>query len=95
MTINSLAGDPGNIQLLTEKMLSAFRETYLNAEEPMEFVDGIMAAHNVHKQIILDIIRRSEAGPSQQSVLLRSVKETWIRAMDTLVARVEEEFPSV
>jgi hypothetical protein len=51
-------GDEATIRALCNALLRAFEEFYNASPTPVDYVDGFMAAHNFHVQIVLDLERR-------------------------------------
>lgn len=85
---NGVTANPENVQILTNAMIAAFEATYnAGTEGQFQFVDGIMAGHNLHKALVLDVLERSKPTKHQRYALLAGVRETWIRAIDELIRR--------
>lgn len=88
----ALAADPERVRPLTEHMLRAF-EQYMNEVAPeagVPYIDGLMAAHNFHKQIVLDMIERAGlegAGDESAIMLLRMMRDTFSEAMNREISK--------
>jgi hypothetical protein len=83
-----IAGNRATITALCAHLVNAFEEFLNSGDIPLDYVDGMMGAHNAYKHIILDLERRLiEGGQSPDEA-------RWLRraAVKTLsVALLEEE----
>ena len=51
-------GDEATIRAICNALLKTFEEFCNASPTPVDYVDGFMAAHNFHVQIVLDLERR-------------------------------------
>lgn len=70
------------VRALLDHLLAAFEEFYNTYPEPVDYVDGFMAAHNFHVVIVLDLEHRIKATPEQQLFWRKVAIDTFTKAME-------------
>lgn len=98
------AANLNNVKRVTEALIAAFQKAYDEGgfegddyDGELPYLDGLMAAHNFHKQIVLDIAhRKSDSEPIGVTIgLLLMARDTFNRAMEREIARLPGVDPAV
>lgn len=61
VTIPEITADPFIVTAFTNHLLEAFDEFIATFDGRLDYSDGLMAAHNFHKAIVLDLVDRTDA----------------------------------
>jgi hypothetical protein len=81
--MNSLpvaAADPQKVRALMDHLLRAF-DGYVS-ERTTDYLDALMAAHNFHKAIVLDLAERHGLEGRDRRLFLTMVDDTFHQAME-------------
>ena len=77
-----LHADEGTVRALCNHLLRAYEEFINQAPTPIEYVDGFMAAHNFHVQVVLDLEHRLIMKPSEQLFWRKVALDTFRKALE-------------
>lgn len=73
-------------------------EAFCNGyQKNVGYVDAFMVAHNFHKMIVLDIVRRMEeegCDPDMRKFLLSMAEATWRKAVEAEMTKLHKETDS-
>lgn len=70
------------VRALCNHLLHAFEEFYNSSPTPVDYVDGFMAAHNFHVQIVLDLEARIGMTPADQLFWRKVALDTFKKALE-------------
>ncbi len=75
-------GDEAKIRAICNALLTAFAGFCNSSPTPVDYVDGFMAAHNFHVQIVLDLERRIEMDHNTQLFWRKVAVDTFRKALE-------------
>lgn len=83
MQVDQLAANEQVVREITNHLMQAF-EQFVNdhPDDYVDYVDALMAAHNFHVVMVLDIEQRVKANPERQLFLRRMAIDTFKQGLE-------------
>jgi hypothetical protein len=87
--VPELASDPKRTKLLTDAMMRRFLD-YLNTHRVTTYQDAFMAAHNVHRLVVVFLATRLEMSGEARRLYFSMAAQTFASALMREHTRLEE-----
>ncbi len=85
--IKVTSATPEIVAAITERLIKTY-EDYLNEHPQTNFVDGFMAAHNLHAAIICHLTNETE---DKEGHIYKMAKDTFTLRMEKELRKIEEK----